>query len=147
MNTRKTETTACVGVVMAVALATLLAAGGGCSTKPEVLPSAGRRNPAPPDSVTIYQMEPKKYEVLGEVTASREEGARWDDQGNANAGFDTLKQKAALLGANGLLLDPEVIPHERRAQSGYHDHFYRVAVRGKPGNATAVGQAIYVHDQ
>jgi hypothetical protein len=147
VNTRKTRTSACVGVVLAVALAALPAAGGGCSTKPQVLPSSGRRNPAPPDSVTIYQKQPKKYELLGEVTASREEGARWDDQGNANAGFDTLKQKAALLGANGLLLDPEVIPHERRAQSGYHDHFYRVGVRGTPGNATAVGQAIYVHEQ
>ena len=81
------------------------------------------------------------------MTASREEGARWDDQGNANAGFDTLKQKAALLGANGLLLDPDVIPHNQRAQTGYHDHYYRVAVRGTPGNTTAAAQAIYVHEE
>jgi hypothetical protein len=133
--------------VIAVALATLFAAGGGCASKPVVLQPTGRRNPAPPDGITLYQKQPHRYELLGEVTASREEGGRWDDQGNANLGFDTLKNKAALLGANGLLLDPDVIHHDRRAQVGYHDHSYRVAVRGTPGAATAVAQAIYVHEQ
>ena len=146
MNTWKMTPT-CLGVVIAVALAALPAAGGGCANKAKVLTPTEKRPPATPESVTIYQKQPKKYELLGEVTATREEGARLDNMANANTAFDLLKTKAAALGANGLLIDPEVIQHDARAQVGYHDYFYRVAVRGSPGNATAVGQAIYVLDK
>ena len=125
----------------------MVAAACGCAAKREIVPSSGPRSPTSPEQVRFYQKQPLRYEILGTVTASKEEGAQWDDMGNANEAFDLLKAKAAELGANGLLLDPEVVPRDGRATLGYHNTFYQVAVRGKLGSASAVAQAIYVfHD-
>src|SRR5687768_8633278 len=74
----------------------------GC--KSEIVPSSGSRTPTSPEQVKIYEKQPKRYEMLGTVSVPVGGEVRWDDRGHAKAGFDKLKQRAAALGANGLLL-------------------------------------------
>jgi hypothetical protein len=126
-------------------LAGLLA---GCQTKPEIVPSKGPRVATTVDQVKIYEKAPKKYERLGLVTATRAEGGKWDEKGDANAAFDAMLKKAAALGANGLLIDAEPGQFQRRVTAGYHGTFYQVPVRGKPGaSAEGLAQAIWVHKE
>ena len=127
---------------LAVLTAALLLSA--CSSKPEVVPSSGPRAPTSADQVKILQKEPKRYEKLGMVTVSRDEGASWSDKGDATAGFDILKRKAAALGANGLLLKVDA-PHDpkRMILAGYHDEWYQISVTtGTPPQGMA--QAIFV---
>ena len=138
----------CASIVFGVSCAVgVLLPLGGCASKPEIVPSSGPRTPTSAMQVKIYEKAPKKYEMLGTVTVTREEGARWDEKGDANAAFDTAKSKAAALGANGLLLSAAAGEFEYRATAGYHGKFYQVPVRGRQGAAVGVMQAIYVLEE
>src|SRR5687767_12486072 len=112
----------------------------GCAS--EVVPSSGPRPPTDPSSVTIYQKEPQRYEILGPVAVPVGGDVRWDNRGDAAAGFDRLKSQAAAIGANGILLvgdDPQMT----KVLAGYKGAYYQVPVRpGKPD--AAVARAIYV---
>ena len=118
-----------------------------CSSQPEVVPSAGPRSPTSANQVKIYQKAPKKFENLGVVSVSRAEGATWDERGDAIAGFDILKRKAAALGANGLLLTVPEGGEEKRATAGYYGTFYQVPVKGPRGSVEGLAQAIYVLEE
>src|SRR5688572_30225632 len=125
----------------AVAAVMLVGVSGGGCAKPEVVATTPHEATLP-EKVRIYQKPPaKKYELLGIVTATRAEGARWDDRGDANMAFDTMLKKAAAKGANGLLMEAE--GHTARVTAGYHGEFYQVPVRGNPPEGMA--QAIYIH--
>jgi hypothetical protein len=115
----------------------------GCSS--EVVPSKGARAPTDPAQVAIYQKEPHRYELLGNVEVPVGGEVRWDERGEAVAGFDRLKSQAAARGANGILLVGDN-PQMTRVLAGYKGTFYKVPVRyGKPD--VAVAKAIYVLDQ
>src|SRR5688500_17430619 len=128
----------------ALSVALLLSA---CASKPEVVPSSGPRIATSAGQVKFYQTEPRKYEKLGNVTVSRDEGATWDHRGDATAGFDILKKKAAALGANGLLLKAdEDIDEHQQILAGYHGDYYQISVsNAQPRHAMA--QAIYVLEE
>ena len=126
---------------------TLLLVDAGCASKPEIVPSSGPRAATSAAQVKLYDKQPKKYELLGTVTVTRAEGAKWDEKGDANAAFDTAKSKAAALGANGLLMRAEAGEYTYHATAGYHGTFYQVPVRGKAGAAIGVMQAIYVLEE
>jgi hypothetical protein len=113
---------------------------GGCA--PEVVPSSGPKPAISADQVMVYQKQPSKYEDMGMISANQSEGARWDERGDANRGFDSLKAKAAERGANGLLLMVDPAESDRIVTAGYHGNFYQVPVRGNP--PTAIAKAIYV---
>jgi hypothetical protein len=130
-----------------------------CSSQPEILPSYGPRTPTSPDQVKLYQDAPKQYEELGTVTIlAGEEGATWDERGDATLAFDLLKRKAAALGANGVLLAhenvggdaseapaPATTAGRRLVLAGYNGIYYQVPVFDSPRRA--LGQAIYVHKE
>ena len=117
----------------------------GCSSH-TVVPSSGSRAPTNAADVKIYQKHPKKYERLGVVSIAVTPEVRFDERGEANLGFDRLKQEAAKRGANGLLLPPEGVEgSDALATVGYHGKFYQVPLRSKP--RTAMGEAIYVLDE
>jgi hypothetical protein len=138
----------CASIVLGISCAVgVLLPLGGCASKPEVVPSSGTRTPTSAMQVKLYEKPPKKYEILGTVTVTREEGARWDEKGDANAAFDTAKTKAAALGANGLLMAAQSGEYQYNATAGYHGKFYQVPVRGKQGAAVGVMQAIYVLEE
>jgi hypothetical protein len=115
----------------------------GCGS--QVVPSSGPRPPTEPMNVTIYQKEPHRYEVLGRVEVPIGGEVRWDDRGEAVAGFDRLKSAAAAQGANGLLLVGDD-PLMTRVLAGYKGTFYQVPVRTENPRA-AIAKAIYVLDE
>jgi hypothetical protein len=128
----------------AVAFVGLLAVGiamWGCSGK--AVQPAGPRAPTTPDQVTIYPKLPSKdYEVLGTVVVPLGGDVRFDERGEAVAGFDRLKAQAAALGANGLLLEIKPEQFDVLATTGYHGTFYKVPIKLDPRRAVA--DAIYV---
>ena len=60
------------------------------------------RAPITPEQVTIYLEPPADFEVVGLVNASSDAG--WTEQGSVNYAIQELKEQAAKLGANGVLL-------------------------------------------
>jgi hypothetical protein len=132
-------------IATAVVTAMVLVAAG-CATKPEIVESSGPRPAAPPEQVKIYPRPPLRYERLGVVTVPATRDTPWDARGNADAGFDRLKEEAARRGANGLLLVVDRPEYYGRVLAGYHDTFYEVPYRLKPEKA-AVAEAIYVHKE
>jgi len=118
-----------------------------CATS-EIVPVSGPRAAMPVEQVKFYQHPPKRYEILGPVTVSREEGATWDERGDATAGFDILRKKAAALGANGLLLQTDKGDDYKKVLAGYHGEYYQVPVSGSgTSSPKALARAIYVIDE
>jgi hypothetical protein len=125
-------------VGIAACLACLLL---GCASKPQVLPTTGTHPPLSMDQVHLYQTPPDKYEILGTVT----DNVRWDESGNATAGFEELLRKAAAMGANGLLFEADPGQFNLLATAGYKGQFYQVPISLKP--KTAIAKAIFVPSQ
>jgi hypothetical protein len=128
---------------MLLSAAALYLCAGGCAS--EVVPSTPH-DPTSPAQVHIYQNAPdKKYEELGTIAVPVVGDVRWDDKGDADAGFDQLRQQAAARGANGILLDSDTIQAKDSVLAGDHGHYYTVPLRTSP-NRAAVAEAIYVHE-
>ncbi len=111
-----------------------------CSCGPQVVPSSGPRPPGSADQVTIYPSKPHRYEELGLLSLPITPDLAWDQNGDANKAFDTLKEKAAEMGANGLLLDVDAGRDSILTQAGYHGQFYVVPMK----DHVAYSEAIYV---
>ena len=76
----------------------------GCSTSSHVLTGTARP-PISPDSVKIYHEPPQvKYESIATVSASSQGSFALGSQQNTDAAIARLKQEAAKLGANGIVL-------------------------------------------
>jgi len=60
------------------------------------------RAPIMPEKVKLYLQPPEKYEVIAIVKASSDAG--WTAQGSQDYAVQELKNQAAKLGANGVLL-------------------------------------------
>ena len=61
-----------------------------------------KREPIRPEVVKLYLKEPANYEVVAIVKASSDAG--WTAQGSQDYAVEELKNQAAKLGANGVLL-------------------------------------------
>ena len=61
-----------------------------------------KRTPVLPKSVKLYTSPPQEYEVIGIVNASSDSG--WTQQGDMDYAVTELKEQAAKLGANGVIL-------------------------------------------
>jgi hypothetical protein len=82
------------------AFALVLAA---CATTSHVI--TGRvRPPIDPAQVTIYSLPPPKYEEIAVITATSRSSFSFGAQKKMDTVIDRLKKEAALLGANGVLL-------------------------------------------
>ena len=123
-------------------VATLVLGVAGCKAKPEVVPTSGARAPTTAKSVKLYQDPPLRYEKLGLIRVPVAPDAKWDDRGNADAGFEKFKKLAAEKGANGVLFQVEKGEYDGRVVVGYYSEFYAVPLRNDP--KTAVAEAIYV---
>jgi len=60
------------------------------------------REPITAGQVKIYLESPAEFEVIGLVSASSDAG--WTEQGSLDYAIEELKNQAAKLGANGVLL-------------------------------------------
>lgn len=75
----------------------------GCATATGSVILTGLARPSTnPQSVKLYQKEPKRYDVIGLVEASSDWG--WTDQKSQDCAVAELKKQAAKIGANGVLL-------------------------------------------
>lgn len=117
----------------------------GCASKSEVITPTAQRAPTSPDAVQIYEKQPKKYELLGVVKVPVGGEVRWDQRGHAQAGFAQLKQQAAALGANGLLLQVPEDQSEFTVLAGDGERFYQIPMKKDP--RTALAQAIFVIEE
>ena len=115
----------------------------GCAS-PKVVPAQSHA-PSDPASVMLYQQPPPKtYEVLGKVEVT--ENLRWQDNGDVSPVVAEMQDKAARLGANGLLLtvDSAAEPDARLVGGNYQGTLYHFPFRDLP-QRTAYARAIYVH--
>ncbi len=88
-----------LAVAVAAAFALALA---GCASSHVI---TGTVRPAiPPEQVKVYTTPPKKYEQVAIIDASSRRSFSFGDQAKVNAAITRLKEEAAKLGANGVLL-------------------------------------------
>lgn len=87
-------------VPVAIALASILA---GCASSHVLIGT--QRQPISPDQVRVYLHPPARYEEVAIVDASSRESLAFTDQQKMNRVIERLKEEAAGLGANGVLLE------------------------------------------
>lgn len=75
----------------------------GCSTSSHVV-VGDTRSPISPDEVRIYSSPPKEYEEIAILSSSSANAWAFTSQGKTDAAVSRLKEEAASLGANGILL-------------------------------------------
>lgn len=85
-----------------VLLALVVIAIGGCASSHVIV---GKVRPEISiDQVRVYLTPPAKYEEIALLEASSKNSFAITDQGKTNKAINRMKQEAAKLGANGLLL-------------------------------------------
>ena len=132
-----------------IAVAACLAAG--CSTSSHVL--IGTPRPAiSPESVRVYLQPPPKYEEIATLNASSQGSLALTSQQNMDKAMQRMKNEAAKLGANGILLQGVQDQQSGSIGLGGGNTSYggnsasSVGVGGSMGiyNKAATGLAIYV---
>lgn len=96
------------------------------------------RAPINPNQVSLFLEAPENFEIIGIVNASSDAG--WTEQGSVDYAVEELKNQAAKLGANGVLL--EATGKHTSTVIGGHGTGYLYAI---PVTAQSVsGSAIFV---
>ena len=109
----------------------------GCASGSAIV-TGTKRSPIDTSQVKLYLKPPSKYEVIAIVNASSDSG--WTEQGSQDYAVEELKNQAAKLGANGILLTTTG-EKTSTAVGGYGTgYFYAIPVTAK----TVSGQAIHV---
>jgi len=75
----------------------------GCSTSSYVLVGTPR-SPISPDSVRVYLQPPPHYQQIATITGTSQGSMALTSQQNMDKAVERMKQVAAKLGANGILL-------------------------------------------
>jgi len=127
-----------------VAFLTVLSLCGVAGCAPEALPPT-QHAAISPDQVKIYTRRPSRYEALPVISAPVTSEMKWDENGDSNAAFDALKVKAAALGANGVLLEPEKGKHDLLVTVAYHGTWYQLPAKRDPKEV--LGRAIWVAEE
>jgi len=83
--------------------AILTCAVAGCSTSSHVLVGTARA-PIPPESVQVYLQPPARYEQVATLSSTSQGSLALTGQQNMDKAMQRLKEEAAKLGANGILL-------------------------------------------
>ena len=83
-------------IIFLIAISLVACASGSSIVVGEV------RKPIDPSQVKLYLEVPPNYEIIGIVNASSDSG--WTQQGDTNYAVAELKEQAAKLGANGIIL-------------------------------------------
>ncbi len=128
------------GVTFAL-VSVLLFLPAGCAPSPVIIPSAGPRPPTEPGAVQILTKPPAKYQILGVVETTQ--NLRWGPDAQIDPAMDTLKTKAAALGATGLLLEAK--GSTNKAVGMYRSRTYEVPIARSPA-MKAMATAVYIID-
>ena len=94
-----TKSTSLTRIILVSMLALTLAA---CASGSAIVVGE-KRAPIDPAQVKLYLDPPDEYEVIGIVNASSDMG--WTEQESQDYAVEELKNQAAKLGANGVLLE------------------------------------------
>ena len=97
-----------------------------------------QRQPIQPTGVKLYTSPPSNYEVIAIVNASSDAG--WTEQGSQDYAVEELKNQAAKLGANGVLLITTGEISSAAIGSYGNGKFFAIPVTAK----TISGKAIYI---
>lgn len=73
----------------------------GCASGSHVV-TGNQHQPVPTEAVQLYQVAPAHYEIIGMVTAK----ARGSRQRRMDTAVRQLKHQAAVMGANGIIMNP-----------------------------------------
>ncbi|MCY7294195.1 hypothetical protein [Alteromonas sp. a30] len=84
-----------------------------CSSSSHVL-LGKEKSPISPQMVVVYSTPPASYEKIAVVKSSSRNAWRFTEKGKRAAAMERLKEEAASLGANGLL-----IQHRGQQRSGF----------------------------
>ena len=104
----------------------------GCSTSSHVM-IGNARPPISPESVRIYLQPPPKYEQVATLDATSQGSFAITSQQNMDKAIARLKEEAAKLGANGVLLEGVQDQQTGSIGTGVGSSSYG------PGSATGVG--------
>lgn len=104
----------------------------GCSTSSHVMIGSARP-PISPDSVRIYVQPPEKYEEIAALDATSQGSFAITSQQNMDKAMARLKEEAAKLGANGVLLQGVQDQQSGSIGTGVGSSSYG------PGSSTGVG--------
>ena len=107
------------------------------------------REPISPDKVKLYTKPPENYEEIAIVDASSHTSWAVTDQGKIEKAIERLKEEAASLGANGVLIGVSGTGDLSTGSVGVATGGYGNTAYGVSSNAmhkTAKGMAIYVHE-
>ena len=109
----------------------------GCASGTAIL-TGTKRTPTNPEQIKLYVKPPKHYQVIGIVKASSDMGLT--EQMSLDYAVKELKNQAAKLGANGVLLT-STGKQTSTAVGGYGtNYFYAIPT----SEESVTGQAIYV---
>ncbi len=117
----------CCGVTLVLTLV-------GCAATSHVI-TGQPRDPIDPAQVTLYTTAPTNYEEIGIVEASSRNSFSFGDQAKMDTVIERLKEEAASLGANGVLLQ------NASSERGHGGVVTGVAVSS--GGGTYVSTGIY----
>ncbi len=117
-------------------LATILFLAG-CATGSSII--VGQvREAIDPEQVKLYLETPKSFETIGIVTASSDAG--WTEQDSVDYAVEELKNQAAKLGANGVLIESTGTQNSSVVGGYGTGYLYSIPVTAK----SVTGKAIYV---
>jgi hypothetical protein len=133
------------------AVALLAALLVGCATSSHVMLGTARP-PISPDAVTVYMQPPPHFESIASINASSQGSMAMTSQQNMDKAISRMKNEAAKLGANGILLQGVQDQQSGSVGLGGGSSSYGgnsatgVGVGGSMGiyNKAATGLAIYV---
>ena len=136
---------------LSCAAAAFAAVLGGCSTSSHVM-LGNARPPVSPESVRIYTQPPPQYEQIAHLDATSQASFAITSQQNMDKAIARLKEEAAKLGANGVLLQGVTDQQSGAIGTGVGNSSYSgnsavgVGVGGSFGiyNKAVTGLAIYV---
>ena len=104
----------------------------GCATSSHVMIGTSRP-PISPESVRVYVQPPEKYEEIAAIDASSQGSFAITSQQNMDKAIARMKEEAAKLGANGILLQGVQDQQSGSIGTGVGSSSYG------PGSSTGVG--------
>ncbi|KHT57938.1 hypothetical protein RJ45_26145 [Photobacterium gaetbulicola] len=99
------------------------------------------RPPIDPSEVRLYLEVPKNYEPIAIVNASSDAG--FTEQGSVNYAVQELKNQAAKIGANGIILDSTGTRNSVMLGGQGTDYQYLIPVTAQ----TVSGTAVYIEPE
>ena len=127
----------------------IVALSVGCASSHVLVGKA--RPPISPDQVKLYLRPPAKFEEIALLEASSKSSLSITQQGKMNKAIQRLKQEAARLGANGVLLQGSGNEYSGSVNTGTAtatgNTAYGTGVSVPIMHKAASGVAIFVHEE